>query len=77
MTMVSGVSLISIYKGLKKPVTNDLCRFIVGQTGLLLKELHEQGILYRDLKLSNIVIDSLGHVGLVDFGLSKRIGKER
>jgi serine/threonine protein kinase len=77
MTMVSGASLISVYKGMKQPVSAGLCRFIVAQTALLLKELHEQGILYRDLKISNIVVDSLGRVGLVDFGLSKRIGKTR
>jgi len=36
-----------------------------------LLHLHEQSIAYRDLKPENIVIDSRGHVQLIDFGFSK------
>lgn len=39
---------------------------------LAISYLHELNILYRDLKPSNVMIDAEGHIGVVDFGLSKQ-----
>ena len=38
---------------------------------LAIEELHKQGILFRDLKPDNVVLDKDGHAVLTDFGLSK------
>lgn len=43
----------------------------MAQTILALEYLHGKGVVYRDIKPENILIDSEGHVKLTDFGLSK------
>lgn len=46
-------------------------RFYISEILLGLEYLHSQGILYRDLKPENCLLDAEGHIRLTDFGLSK------
>lgn len=49
------------------------CRFISAELVLAVRHVHSHGILHRDIKLENLLLDGMGHIKLVDFGLSKRL----
>ena len=48
--------------------------FILYQSiALILEFLHKHNIIYRDLKLENILIDTDGYIKLTDFGFAKKV----
>lgn len=52
--------------------SEDRVRFYASEIFLGVECLHGKGIVYRDLKLENILLARDGHVKITDFGLSKQ-----
>jgi len=55
----------------REKFTENEVRIYIGEIVLALEHLHKNGIIYRDIKLENILLDGEGHIVLTDFGLSR------
>jgi serine/threonine protein kinase len=55
----------------ERKFSEERARFYICEIILALEELHKHGIIFRDLKPENVVLDDQGHAHLTDFGLSK------
>jgi acyl carrier protein len=57
-------------RGMAEPVA----RFYAACVSLALEHLHAQGIIYRDVKPENLLLDARGYLKLCDFGFAKLVG---
>ncbi|CAD8136549.1 unnamed protein product [Paramecium octaurelia] len=56
---------------LKSKLSEQVAKMYTAEIILAIEALHQNKIMYRDLKPQNIIIDNKGHCMLTDFGLAK------
>ncbi|WP_437229025.1 serine/threonine protein kinase [Planctomicrobium sp. SH661] len=70
MELFEGVTLLEGISFSSGPMKWDATCDVVSQTAKGLAYLHERGMVHRDVKPDNILVDMHGHAKLLDFGLT-------
>jgi len=71
MELVGGQSLAQLLQG--GPLSWQQVVDIASQIGDALSKAHERGIVHRDMKPDNVVVDEDGRVKILDFGVAKPV----
>lgn len=50
---------------------------LVAELAQTLQHAHDHGVVHRDMKPSNVILDTQGHPHITDFGLAKRLAVDR
>lgn len=66
-------SFVENHRTGSKGVDENQSKFFAACVILGLEYLHNQGFVYRDIKLENLLIDHKGYVKIADFGFAKRV----
>eukprot|EP00181_Compsopogon_caeruleus_P005448 CAMPEP_0184682490 /NCGR_PEP_ID=MMETSP0312-20130426/7407_1 /TAXON_ID=31354 /ORGANISM="Compsopogon coeruleus, Strain SAG 36.94" /LENGTH=593 /DNA_ID=CAMNT_0027134185 /DNA_START=212 /DNA_END=1993 /DNA_ORIENTATION=- len=75
MEFCPGGDLFEYLRTRGKPLHERQARRLLAEVILAMRHIHGLGVIYRDLKLENVLIDASGHIRLADFGLSKLLGE--
>jgi len=70
MEYVNGGELF-VHLSKERQFTEDRARFYGAEITSAIGYLHSRGIVYRDIKLENLLLDKDGHIKIADFGLCK------
>ena len=72
MELCAGGDLLS-YVRKRRKVNEKVAKYLFKQIIEGIGYIHSKGILHRDIKLDNILLDHNGHVKIGDFGIGKAV----
>lgn len=76
MPFIKGGELYKVFKS-RKRFDEKTVRFYAAQIALAVGYLHSKGIMHRDLKLENVLVDENGYLKIIDYGLAKTLKEQQ
>lgn len=70
--LITGGELHAAIRSIPTTLSRTQTQFYVGSLVLVLEELLERNIVFRDLKPENVMLDHQGYLKLIDFGIAKK-----
>merc|ERR1712061_240011 len=77
--LITGGELHAAIRQIPTVLSRVQAQFYTGSLVIVLEEIADRNIVYRDLKPENVMLDQQGYLKLIDFGIAKKLeeGKSR
>lgn len=76
MEMIQGLPLHKLLQ-MMGPFNQRIVKIVCAQIAEIMRVVHQQGFIYRDIKSSNFMVNKEGKVIMIDLGQTKLIKKQR
>eukprot|EP00928_Gymnodinium_smaydae_P025855 TRINITY_DN2047_c0_g2_i1.p1 TRINITY_DN2047_c0_g2~~TRINITY_DN2047_c0_g2_i1.p1 ORF type:complete len:897 (+),score=222.81 TRINITY_DN2047_c0_g2_i1:61-2751(+) len=71
--LITGGELHGAIRQIPTVLSRRQSQFYTGSLVIVLEELSDRNIVYRDLKPENVMVDQQGYLKLIDFGIAKKL----